>query len=313
MRGFYGDITVWFKNLRVYRLTKPFSETSDSLESMMESFVFTPCGSQDTVKMGWVPALGRNSQQLVHAANNCLLICAKRQEKVLPAAVINEQMEEKVQSIQAKEGRHVSRRERQTLKEDIQQTLLPKAFAKSQHTFAYISVKESLIVIDSSSAKRAEDVLNLLREAIGSLPVIPLSCKNIPTQTMTNWLAASEAPNNFVLGEECELEAPKDEGRIIRCKHQDLSAPEFLKHLETQMFVRKLAVTWNEAIECVLDHELAIKRVKFADSITDKLADRNPETAAEEMDQTFAIMTLEISAFIKQLIEAFGGPTAIEA
>ena len=298
---------MWFKNLRVYRLTKPFTETAESLDQQLQEFTFTPCGSQDTLRIGWAPPLGRHSELLVHATNGYFLLCAKRQEKVLPTAVVNEQLEEKVLAIQAEEGRHVSRKERQTLKEDIQLALLPRAFAKSQKVMAYIAPKENLIVIDCSSAKRAEELLNLLREALGSLPVIPLSCKNIPTQTMTTWLAASEAPPPFVLGEECELEAPKDEGRVIRCKNQDLSAPEFLKHLETEMYVRKLALRWNDSIDCVFDHELGIKRLKFADVITEKVDDRQAESVAEEMDQTFAVMTLELSQFLRDVITAFGG------
>ncbi len=304
---------MWFKNLRVYRLTKPFDESASSLEDQLAHFAFTPCNSQDMQRLGWVPPLGRHGQLLVHSTNGYLLLCLKKQEKVLPAAVINEQLEEKVQAIQNEEGRHVSRKERQTLKEDIQQTLLPRAFTKSHNVLAYISPKDQYIVINCASAKRAEEFLNCLRDAIGSLPVIPLSCKNIPTQSMTLWLREQAAPAPFTLGEECELEAPKDEGRIIRCKNQDLSAPEFLQHLDTGMFVRRLAVQWNDAIECVLDHELGIKRVKFADALVEKVDDRQAESVAEELDQTFAIMTLEISKFIKQLITAFGGISKLDA
>ncbi len=303
---------MWFKNLRVYRLTKPFTETAETLEPLLEDGAFTPCSHQQTQSIGWCPPLGRHGQTLAHTASGRILLCVKRQEKVLPAAVINEQLEEQVLAIQEKESRHVSRKERQTLKEDIQITLLPKAFAKSQMIRAYIDPQASLVVVDAASAKRAEEILNLLRDAVGSLSVIPLTCKNIPTQTLTTWLANSTAPKPFTLGEECELEAPKDEGRVIRCKNQDLSAPEFLKHLDTGMFVRKLALNWNDAVDCVVDHELAIKRLKFADALIEKVDERAAESIAEELDQTFALMSVEVTHLIEDLTRAMGGVGKID-
>jgi recombination associated protein RdgC len=162
-------------------------------------------------------------------------------------------------------------------------------------------------VINASSASKAEELLSGLRDAIGSLPVIPLTANNIPSQEMTNWLTSGTAPEGFALGEECELEAPKDEGRVIRCKKQDLNAEEFTNHIKTGMVVRKLAISWQENIECVIDHELSIKRLKFSEEVLDKVNDKNPDSAVEEFDLDFSIMTMELSAFLKALPNAFGG------
>jgi recombination associated protein RdgC len=73
------------------------------------------------------------------------------------------------------------------------------------------------------------------------------------------------------------------------------------------MFVNKIALTWKEAIHCIIDDQLAVKRLKFEDSISEKANDRNPESKAEQFDADFAIMTLELKNFIGALLEAFGG------
>ncbi len=298
---------MWFKNLRVYRLTKPFTHSPESLAEALSEHVFQPCGKQDTQQYGWVPPLGRNGTELTHAANGYMMVCAKKQEKILPASVVNEHMEEKIAEISNEEGRSVPRAERQNLKEEIIFSLLPRALTKSQLNFAYIAPEENWIVINASSASKAEELLSALRDAIGSLPVIPLSANNIPSQEMTAWLSSGEMPDGFVLGEECELEAPKDEGRIIRCKKQDLRAEEIINHIDTEMVVRKLAICWQENVECIIDHELSIKRLKFSEEILDKVGDKSPDSAAEEFDLDFAIMTMELSGFLKALPEAFGG------
>lgn len=297
---------MWFKNLRLYRLTEQWSHTPEQLNSALEAFSFNPCGSMDTLRYGFVPPLGRHGSEYSHATNGYVMICAKKQEKILPASVVNEQLEEKALAIGEAESRSVGRKERQTLKDEIIFSMLPKAFAKSSLDFAYIAPQENLIIVNSSSAKRAEDLLSKLREALGSLRCLPITSKNLPTQVMTHWLHTGDVPAEFVLGEECELQAGKD-GRVIRCKKQDLSATEMLNHVNSGMFVSKLAVTWREAISFVIDDQLAVKRLKFEDVISEKANDRNPETKAEQFDADFAIMAGELKNFISALHAAFGG------
>lgn len=298
---------MWFKNLRVYRLTKPFDLSAEQLAEALESKTFQPCGKQDLTSFGWVPPVGRHGKELVHSTNGYMMVCAKRQEKILPGAVVNEQLEEKIASISQQEGRNVSRAEKQQFKEELVFSLLPRALTRSQLQFAYIAPQENWIVVNAGSAKRAEELLGALREAVGSLPVIPFTTKQIPSQTMTHWLNSGQLPKGFVLGGECELEAPKDDGRVIRCKKQDLTAEEMLNHLKTQMVVRKLAITWEDAIECVLDQDLAVKRLKFTERILDQAGDKQPDTAAEEFDVDFAIMAMELRGFLEALQGAFGG------
>lgn len=297
---------MWFKNLRLYRLAEPWTLSTEALNEKLAEFCFNPCGSLDPMRYGFEPPLGRHGSEFVHATNGYIMICAKKQEKILPSGVIKEQLEEKVLAISEAESRSLSRKERDGLKDEIIFSLLPKAFTKSSLDYAYIAPQENLIVVNASSAKRAEDLLSKLREALGSLRCLPITAKNLPIQVMTHWLRASEAPHQFELGEECELQASKD-GRIIRCKQQDLTASEILSHLESGMHVSKIALTWKEAIHCVIDDQLAIKRLKFEDSISEKANERNPDSKAEQFDADFSIMTLELKAFIAALMAAFGG------
>ncbi len=297
---------MWFKNLRLYRLTEDWTLTPEELNEKLEPFCFNPCGSLDPLRYGFEPPLGRDSDLFVHAANGYIMICAKKQEKILPSGVIKEALEEKVQAIRDAESRSVSRKERDSMKDEIIFSLLPKAFTKSSLDYAYIAPQEKMIVVNSSSAKRAEDLLSKLREALGSLRCLPIAPKHLPTQVMTQWLRESEAPHQFELGEECELQATKD-GRIVRCKKLDLTASEIRNHLDSGMHVSKIALCWKESIHCLLDDQLGIKRLKFEDIIAEKANDSNPETRAEQFDADFTIMTLELKNFIAALLAAFGG------
>lgn len=297
---------MWFKDLRLYRLIEPWTLTPDELNEKLAEFSFNPCGSLDPMRYGFEPPLGRHGSEYIHATNGYIMICAKKQEKILPSAFINEQLEEKAIAISEAEARNVGRKERQSLKDEIIFSLLPKALTKSSLDYAYISPSENLIVVNASSASRAEDLLSKLREALGSLRCLPISVKNIPTQSMTHWLQSGFPPIHFELGEQIELKAVKD-GRVVRCKEQDLTAQEIINHINSGMYVSKIALIWKESIHCVIDDQLAIKRLKFEDSISEKANDRNPESKAEQFDADFAIMTIELKHFINDFLNAFGG------
>jgi len=302
---------MWFKNIQAYRFTKPFELSAEALNEQLAEFTFVPCGSQDLSRSGWTPPLGRHGSELVHATNGYLMVCLKRQDKLLPPAVINEELEEKALAIEESESRKLARKERHTLKDEIIFSLLPKAFTRSSLQFAYISPRDNLLVVNASSAKRAEDLLSELREALGTLSVIPLTAKHEPIEVMTRWVSSGQPDQGFELGEECELRDNADVKSVIRCKNQDLASSEILNHLKS-MHVSKLALSWQERIEFVLDEKLAIKRLRFSDVVQDKANEIEAEDAAMQFDVDFSIMTLELAAFFKALIGAFGGEEARE-
>lgn len=298
---------MWFKNLLVYRFTKPFALNADELDSLLCNRTFSPCGSQDLATLGWVPPIGLPDAPLVHASSGCLMVCLQRQEKVLPAAVVNEVLAEKVEEIKESEGRSVGRKERQELKDQIVFELLPRAFSRTRKLFAYINPAQELLVINAASPGRADELISVLRETVGSVPVIPFRARNTAQHTMTHWLQSGTRPEGFTIGGECELRDKSDESAAIRCKNQDLQAPEIKSHLDSGMFVNKLELAWDDGIECLVDSNLAVKRLRFGDLIMDKAGDVNAESAAEQFDVDFTIMTGEFARFIPALVDAFGG------
>jgi len=103
------------------------------------------------------------------------------------------------------------------------------------------------------------------------------------------------------------LREADDEGAIIRCRRQDLSSHEIQIHLDAGKEVTKLAINWNDQLDCILEDDLTIKRLKFADEILEQAADEGAEDAASQFDADFSLMTGELTRFIPRLIEVLGG------
>jgi len=298
---------MWFTNLQIYRLTKPFTLTSDELEQRLTADRFQPCGALQPASYGWVPPLGRHGEQLTHAVNGQIMVCARKEEKVLPPAVIREMVSERAAEMEAQQGRPIRRKERDELRDEITFELLPKAFARSTLTFAYLSPRDNLLVVNASSAKRAEELVSQLRKSIGTLPVQVPAMNSAPAAIMTQWLSGDGLPGDIAIQDECELRDPGEEGGIIRCKRHDLFVDEIQSHLVAGKQVVKLAINWNEHISCLISDDLAIKRLRFADEILEQSDDRGAEDAVTAFDNDFSVMSLELARFIPRLLEVLGG------
>ncbi|MFM1892199.1 MAG: recombination associated protein RdgC, partial [Pseudomonadota bacterium] len=235
---------MWFRNLLLYRLTAPFELSAEQLHAQLQARAFRPCSGLEAHTLGWEAPLGREAQALTHAANGRILVCARREERILPAAVVREALEDKVSELEAAEARPLRRKEKLQLKDEIVTDLLPRAFTRSHRLYAYIDPAEGWLVVDSATAKRAEELLALLRESLGSLPLVPLQVDRAPARIMTGWLEHG-APPDFELQDECELREPLENGGIVRCRRQALDGNEVATHLDAGKQAVRLAVAWQ--------------------------------------------------------------------
>ena len=299
---------MWFRNARVFRFTKPFEIIAEALEEKLQEDAFKPCGPQETSRQGWVSPMGKHSDLLVHSAGGYHLIALRKEEKLLPASVIKELVDEKAEMIEAEQHRKVRRKEKDELKEEVMLEMLPRAFSKNRRCYAYLAPADGVLVVDAGSSKQAEDLASTLRKSLGSLPVRPPAVEQAPAFTFTGWLNESiDLPASIELGTECELKDTSEDGGVVRCKGLDLQGDEIRSHLDAGMQVTKLSVTWDDNLSFVLDEELGIRRLKFGDTLQEKLDDVDADDAAARFDAAFSLMTLELARLIPGLLEALGG------
>ncbi|WP_426152855.1 recombination-associated protein RdgC [Pseudomonas sp. DC3000-4b1] len=299
---------MWFKNLLVYRLTQEVPFEPEALEAALASKPARPCASQELATYGFVAPFGKGEDApLLHLSQDFLLIAARKEERILPSSVVRDAVQEKIEEIETEQMRKVYKKEREQIKDEIIQAFLPRAFIRRSSTFAAIAPKQGLILVNSASAKRAEDLLSTLREVMGSLPVRPLSVKIAPTATMTDWVKTQQPAADFYVLDECELRDTGEDGGIVRCKRQDLASEEIQLHLNTGKQVTQLALAWQDKLSFLLDDKMVIKRLKFEELLQDQAEEDGGEEALSQLDASFTLMMLTFADFLPALFEALGG------
>lgn len=298
---------MWFKNLAVLRFTEPFMLSAAELERCLGENRFRHCHSIEQVSMGWSPPLGKEHFPLVHSLGKCMMLCLQREEKILPAAVVQEMLIERINEIEEQQHRRVYRREREEIREELFHSLIPRAFSYSRRIYGYIDAKAGWLIIDSANPKKTDEFVSLLRRSLTSLPVAPLSVRERLGALMTRWLSGTDRPASITLESECELRSPEEEGGIVRCRRHDLEAPEILSHLEAGKEAIRLAFTWNERLSLMLDENFSIRRLRFHGIVQGESSEVKTEDPTERFDIDFSVMSLELSRFLPALIELCGG------
>ncbi|POF92451.1 recombination-associated protein RdgC [Pseudomonas putida] len=299
---------MWFKNLLTYRLTQEVPFEPEALEAALASKPARPCASQELTTYGFVAPFGKGEDApLVYVSGEYLLIAARKEERILPSSVVNDAVKEKVEEIETEQMRKVYKKERDQIKDEIIQAFLPRAFIRRSMIFAAIAPRLGVILVNSASAKRAEDLLSTLREVMGSLPVRPATVKIAPVATMTDWVKSQQAAEGFYVLDECELRDTAEDGGIVRCKRQDLTGEEIQLHLSTGKVVTQLALAWQDKLSFILDDKMVIKRLKFEELLQEQAEQDGGDEAAQQFDASFQLMMMTFAEFLPVLFEALGG------
>lgn len=291
---------MWFKQCQAYRLP----ETPDAavLADALDEHRFAPPCGLDWFTDGFaVPQLF--GDELVFAANKTLGISLKREERVLPGAVIKTVLDEKIAKIEAEEARKVGRKERQELKEQIVDELLPRAFTRASRTDAVL-VDGYLLI--NQTGNKAETLLSHLREALGGLRALPTITRRSVSELMTQWLLRGEADGQFELDDYVALVGAGDMGAEIRIKREDVTAEEVVQHVKCGKRVVELGLVWRESVVLVLTQDLTFKRIGYLDHLREDTQSQG-DSSADVVAASQIIMAHALTSMLDELIIMLGG------
>ena len=293
---------MWYKNAIIYLLPDGWQLEAGFAEKL-EQAAFTPCMGLDWFSEGFAPPTPFSSDFVFTANSN--RVCLKHEEKVLPSATVRDLVNGKVAEIKEAEARNVWYEEKQQLKEQITDDLLPRALTQSRRTEAIFDTERGYLLVNEASDKRAEQILIKLREALGGLKVAMPYTRESPSSLMTEWLLQGHAEGDFELGYNVLLQGVGDVVPKVKISKKDLTHPEVIQHAKNGMKVVELELEWREQISFTLTQNFALKRIRFLDVLQEE-AEQGDDAAS----LTFAsqiIMVEALGEMINELVNLLGG------
>jgi len=299
---------MWFKNLIVFRLASDWVLSPGELEEQLSFRPLQACAGYDLQTLGWV--YPGPEERLVHTLDRHMLIALGKDQKLLPASVINQTAQERAAAVAADQGYPVGRRQMRELKDKVADELRVRAFSRRTLTRAWIDRGNGLLIVDAAAPAKAEELVATLRDTVGGVNLHLVETEKSPSVSMGAWLTFGDAPGRFNIENDLELQAVNDTRSLVRYVRHPLDGKEVQKHISGGKTPTKLGLSWNSRVAFVLNADMALKRVQFLDMIKDR-ADQQGETAeGEQFDIDFALMTGELSQLLKELVDELGGEIA---
>jgi len=299
---------MFFKNLQVYCLPRPWNMDLAKLEEQLARGPFVKCPSNQPSSRGWVSP--RRDGALVFALGRQWMIALTTEQRLLPSSVVNDEVAERAEALEAQQGYAPGRKQLKELRERVTEELLPRAFVRRHTTFVWIDPQEGWFCVDAGSPSKAEEVIEHLRHCLDDLPLTNLHTQVSPQSAMADWLSGGDAPAGFTIDRDCELKAAGEEKAAVRyVRHPldgDAISGEIKAHLASGKLPTKLALTWDDRLSFVLTEKLEIRRLAFLDLIKEE-AEKSAERADEQFDADFALMTGELARLLPGIIAALGG------
>ncbi|MEP6633912.1 MAG: recombination-associated protein RdgC [Luteimonas sp.] len=290
---------MFFRNLTLFRF--PVSLDLSELDAHLPDAQLKPVGSLDMSSRGFVSPFGGDAQALSHRIGDAVWLTIGGEDRLLPAAVVNDLLGKKLAQIELEEGRKPGSRMRKRMKEDLLHELLPRAFVRPSRIDVLLDLEHGLCAVDTASRKQAESAVSELRRALGSFPALPLNAEIAPRAVLTGWIAGEPLPRGLSLGEECELKDAAEYGAVVKCQRQDLQSDEIAKHLESGKQVSRLALMLDDHASFVIGEDLVIRKFKLLDGVVDAVESTEADDLRAELDARFALMAAELKRLFQVL------------
>ena len=289
-----------FRSIRWYRFDGAWPDSEERLSELLESGAFKPCGPLTERSNGW-EAVVPDSGALARRVNGADLLKLRSQSRILPAAAINEELEQRADAFRQRTGEEPSAAEKRRLKAQARDELLPKAMLKSERIRGYVDYGQGLIAIDSAQEANAERFLRRLGASIDGLTIQPLAFRE-PVESFLSKVLFGDAPRQFAAGTECRMQDLKDSRSTVRWSNFDLSDPSIRGHVADGMRLTHLAIEYDNVMSGVLDLDGTVTKLKFVGDETD---DESGDPLAA-LDSEFVLLTGTLRHFAADLEKLLG-------
>ena len=296
-------ISPMFRNLRFYRVTSPWPESEEQLSEALSANAWSPCGPFAERSAGWESPGNDENGPLCRRLNGADLLQLRTQSRILPAAAVNEALEERLAEFRTRMKMEPTRGEIRRLKEETRDSLMSKSLVRSERSRACFIPSESLLIIDAATVTKAEWLIDQLRPCFEQLVCIPLVFNNLPANLLGE-IFMGKSQLGFRLGRECRMQDISDSKSTVTWRDFDLTDHSIRQHVVEGMKITHLGVEFDAVMSCVIDQDATLSKVKFVGGEAIEQWGEDPQA---KQDADFVLLTGTIRRLLEDLKQLLGG------
>ncbi len=293
-----------FRNVRFYRLDGSWPNSEQTLSKDLEKAAFQPCGPFTERSSGFIAVDADSSDSLARRVSGADLMRLRSQSRVLPHAVVNEELEARVNEYRERTREAPSPREKRRLKAEARDELLPKSMLKSDRVWGYVDIGQKILGIDAAQESNADRFLRRLQATSDTINFQPLQFAR-PFNDFLTSVFLGAAPKQFAAGRECRMQDAADAGSVVRWSNFDLGDRSIRDHVAHGMRLSQLQIVYDNVMSFVLSDAGVITKLKFV-GMDDEAEDDDEPLA--RLDAGFVLLTGTLRRLLGDLRKLLGDP-----
>lgn len=296
-----------FKNLTLLRAATAagLGLSVAALNDALAAAAWQPCAPSQPISIGWVPPRGHEHGALVEQIDRDWILRLQVEQRVLPAQAVKRRTQALANKVHEETGRKPGKKALAELKEQAIAELLPKTLTRQSHVDVWLAADTGLLVIDSTSDTRVDEICTLLIQAWPGLTLSFLQTQTAPTALMAAWLLDGATDySGFDLGAETTLKAADGSKATVSYTKHSLDRAEIADHIRAGKAPTKLALSFKDRVAFTLTDGLRLKGVELLD-----LAFEGRQQAQDDdaFDADVALACGELRVLIPALVDALDG------
>ena len=295
-----------FKNATVLKITLPQPMLVATLNEALAANEFVPIGATQTLSVGWVPPRGHEHGAMVECVGFQMIMCLMIETKSVPTGAIQDKVGAEVKNIEATTGRKPGKKETRELKEDARLALLPAAFPRRSSVLVWIDAARGLLVIDSASQSRTDEVTSALVRAIDGVTIEYHQTAVSPVAMMTTWLhdntleSSGHEREGFDIGRACQLKASDETKAVVTYKKHSLDTEEVRQHITGGKSATKLALTYSDRVSFTLTGGGVLAGLNFLDVVFEDSTNKQ-DGSGDKFNADVTLLAGELGPLIADL------------
>lgn len=283
------------KTVSLYTFTKDatFDTKSMITEEAISSFKFTPCGELEMRKMGFTPnSISGMFVDEINVDNSTFtMVTVREQVKTPEKYLIENYVDAKtIQYLADTDGMTPEKSLVKEWREDGKNLILASTHPKKPKDYVILIRNDGVVFVEAKGNK-AENILALLRKAIGTLPVIPMETEKPVTDFLDDFVINSSRDiftlgNKAVLVDGDELVHTLSKGSVY-----DSDASEYVKQ---GMMTTELELDYDGVVTFLLKEGLVFDSIKFDKEFN--------EEGKEDEAGNFFLQMVEINKFVNDIL-----------